>query len=396
MIASSKNSTVKTDYNDETARTRLFIVCPKDYTEEELKGKFAQFGDFEYCNIIRDKNSGDSKGFGYVKFSKASTAALAMENCDKNLKAILAEPKSAKFAREAASAAVSREQNKHFVRDSFVPHGSTSPTHSASSMDFFPNQSYPPTQSSAGEYHHSSQQQQQQQQQQHDGGINNRLFVIVSPTVRQEQLQRLFDLVPGMVLCDLKRHYTTGDSKGFAYVTYSSVTAAMYAKEKLHGFEYPPGTKLTVKYADDPPPQYPPSPTVEPMYPMYHSAPHSPLRSPIKGSPTRSLSPVRPLPNRQRRHSFSSEFDGRVFFICSPQPPAEHILRDIFGRFGMLADVWIVRGKNYGYAKFTSRSSAEAAITALHGMEVYGVKLKVMLADPPPEESTSRNKRPRM
>jgi len=109
----------------------------------------------------------------------------------------------------------------------------------------------------------------------------------------------------------------------------------------------------------------------------------------------RSLSPVRPIVNRQRRHSFSSEFDGRVFFICNPQPPAEHVLRDIFGRFGILTDVWIVRGKNYGYAKFTTRASAEAAITALHGMEVYGVKLKVMLADPPPDDG-SRTKRPRM
>lgn len=400
MIASSKNSAVKTDYNDETARTRLFIVCPKEYTEEELKGKFVHFGDFEYCNIIRDKTSGESKGFGYVKFSKASTAALAMENCDKGLKAILAEPKSAKFAREAAAANVGRDQHKYLFRDSFgAGHGTTSPTHTASSMDLFLNQGYPPTQTAGtaaaatgiGEYHHSAMGTQQQEH-----GINNRLFVIVSPTVGQEQLQRLFDLVPGMVLCDLKRHYTTGDSKGFAYVTYTSITAAMYAKEKLHGFEYPPGTKLAVKYADDPPPHYPPSPTAEPIYTIYHSAPHSPLRSPIKGSPTRSLSPVRPLPNRQRRHSFSSEFDGRVFFICSPQPPAEHILREIFGRFGMLTDVWIVRGKNYGYAKFTSRGSAEAAITALHGMEVFGVKLKVMLADPPPEESTSRNKRPRM
>jgi len=77
------------------------------------------------------------------------------------------------------------------------------------------------------------------------------------------------------------------------------------------------------------------------------------------------------------------------------QPPAEHVLRDIFGRFGILTDVWIVRGKNYGYAKFTTRASAEAAITALHGMEVYGVKLKVMLADPPPDDG-SRTKRPRM
>ena len=377
MIASSKSSTVKTDYNDESARTRLFVVCPKDFAEEDLKPKFDQFGDFDYCNIIRDKQTGESKGFGYVKFTKASTAALAMENCDKSLKAILAEPKSAKFAREAAQAAMVRDQ-RYGSREG-GGQGSVSPTHNP--MDLFTaGQSYA-------------------YQGYETPGIGNRLFVIVSPSITQEQLMRLFDLIPGMEMCEIKRNHITGESRGFAYITYTSIQAAMYAKEKLNGFEYPLGQKLIVKWADDPIPQrYPPSPTAEPMYASssYHSAPHSPIhRSPIIRSPDRSLSPMRPLPvPRHRRHSIT-EFDGRVFFICTPQPPAEHILRDIFGRFGILTDLWVVRGKNYGYAKFTNRGSAEAAITALHGMEVFGVKLKVMLADPPPEDNT-KNKRPRM
>lgn len=369
MIASSKSSTVKTDYNDESARTRLFVVCPKHFNEDDLKLKFEQFGDYDYCNIIRDKHTGESKGFGYVKFSKASTAAVAMENCDKSLKAILAEPKSAKFAREAAQAAMGRDQ-RYGSREGGLSLGTSSPTHNP--MDLFTSPSY----------------------QGYETGIGNRLFVLVSPSITQEQLMRLFDLIPGMEFCEIKRNHITGESRGFGYITYSSIQAAMYAKEKLNGFEYPLGSKLIVKFAEDPIPQrYPPSPTAEPMYASsYHSAPMSPVRSPMR-SPIRSLSPVRPI-GRHRRHSIT-EFDGRVFFICNPQPPAEHILRDIFGRFGILTDVWIVRGKNYGYAKFTSRGSAEAAITALHGMEVFGVKLKVMLADPPPDDST-KNKRPRM
>ena len=378
MIASSKSSAVKTDYNDESARTRLFVVCPKDFAEDDLKQKFEDFGDFEYCNIIRDKQTGESKGFGYVKFSKASTAALAMENCDKSLKAILAEPKSAKFAREAAQASMVRGDQRYGSRDGIGPAGlgSVSPTHSP--MDLFAGQGY--------------------MYQGYDSGIGNRLFVLVNPVVTQEQLLRLFDLIPGMELCEIKRNHLTGESRGFAYVTYSSIQAAVYAKEKLHGFEYPPGQKLIVKYAEEPMPQrYPPSPTAEPMYTSssYHSAPLSPIhRSPMR-SPVRSNSPMRPMPiGRHRRHSIT-EFDGRVFFICTPQPPAEHILRDIFGRFGILTDVWVVRGKNYGYAKFTNRGSAESAITALHGMEVFGVKLKVMLADPPPDDP-SKNKRLRM
>lgn len=32
---------------------------------------------------------------------------------------------------------------------------------------------------------------------------------------------------------------------------YNSGQAATYAREKLHGFEYPPGSKMIVKYMDE-------------------------------------------------------------------------------------------------------------------------------------------------
>lgn len=376
MIASSKNTTIKADYNDESARTRLFVVCPKEYTENDLKAKFESFGDFDYCNIIRDKHTGENKGFGYVKFTKASTAAIAMENCDKSFKAVLAEPKSAKFARDAAAAAVRETQQR--LRDSYP--FSASPTHGGIS-DIF--QGY-----GVGGYNMANLEPNNIKM---EPGVNNRLYVIVSPSVMEDQLTHLFDIIPGLEYCDLKCNHTTGESRGFAYITYGTITAAMYAKEKLNGFEYPPGCKLVVKYAEDPPNvRYgPPSPTFEPSY-QYHSPPHSPMRSPV-----RSVSPVRPLGlTRQRRNSLGSEYDGRVFFVCSPSPPADQVLRTIFGRFGVLTDIWVIRGKNYGYAKYATRMAAESAITALHGMEVFGVKLKVMLADPPPDDGT-RNKRPK-
>lgn len=373
MIASSKNTAIKADYNDESARTRLFVVCPKEYSEQDLKAKFEHFGDFDFCNIIRDKHTGENKGFGYVKFTRASTAAVAMENCDKAFKAVLAEPKSAKFARDAAAAAIRETQQR--LKEAYP--FSASPTHGSAPSEIFQTYGFgfEPTGGSGVKV---------------EPGINNRLYVIVSPAVQEEQLTRLFDIIPGLDYCDLKCNHTTGESRGFAYITYNSINAAMYAKEKLNGFEYPPGCKLVVKYAEDPPNiRYgPPSPTFESSY-HYHSPPHSPMRSPV-----RSVSPVRPLGfPRQRRNSLGSEHDGRVFFVCNPSPPSDQVLRSVFGRFGVLTDIWVIRGKNYGYAKFVTRQAAESAITALHGMEVFGVKLKVMLADPPPEEGGLRNKR---
>ena len=32
------------------------------------------------CKIIKDKNTGESKGFAYAKYDKASSAALAIES----------------------------------------------------------------------------------------------------------------------------------------------------------------------------------------------------------------------------------------------------------------------------------------------------------------------------
>lgn len=61
-------------------------------------------------------------------------------------------------------------------------------------------------------------------------------------------------------------------------------------------------------------------------------------------------------------------------------------------RFGSLMDVYLVPGRNMGYMKYADRRHAMDAIAALHGKVVNGVKMKVMLADPPKEESHKRQR----
>lgn len=63
-----------------------------------------------------------------------------------------------------------------------------------------------------------------------------------------------------------------------------------------------------------------------------------------------------------------------------------------FSRFGNLIEVYLVSGKNVGYAKYADRISANDAITTLHGKILNGVRLKVMLADSPREESNKRQR----
>lgn len=48
-----------------------------------------EYGDIEYCVIIKNKFTGESKGLGYVRYYKPSQAALAIENCDKGRSAKL-------------------------------------------------------------------------------------------------------------------------------------------------------------------------------------------------------------------------------------------------------------------------------------------------------------------
>lgn len=110
------------------------------------------------------------------------------------------------------------------------------------------------------------------------GDITRCLMVSTRAGLSQEQIFALFDLIPGMEYCELQRD-TYGMSKGewihrvelikfnpawwrnvkkcvlclsgHALIRYSNLGSAVYAKEKLNGFEYPPGNRLVVNFVDD-------------------------------------------------------------------------------------------------------------------------------------------------
>lgn len=86
---------------DTPPRSRLFVVCPRDMTQEDLRKHFEPFGNLEYCKVMTERGTNISKGFSYVKFSKASSAALAMESLNetgrlggRKVKVLIADPKA--------------------------------------------------------------------------------------------------------------------------------------------------------------------------------------------------------------------------------------------------------------------------------------------------------------
>lgn len=47
-------------------------------TNDDLKAKFEQFGNVSSANIIKDRDTGRSKGFGFVEMSNAAEASEAI------------------------------------------------------------------------------------------------------------------------------------------------------------------------------------------------------------------------------------------------------------------------------------------------------------------------------
>ena len=48
-------------------------------TETELKAMFEAFGNVQFCNIIMDEKTGESKGFGFVGMPMKGEARVAVK-----------------------------------------------------------------------------------------------------------------------------------------------------------------------------------------------------------------------------------------------------------------------------------------------------------------------------
>lgn len=47
-------------------------------TSESLRRYFSQFGDITECEVIFDKKTGKSRGYGFVTFAEAASASMAL------------------------------------------------------------------------------------------------------------------------------------------------------------------------------------------------------------------------------------------------------------------------------------------------------------------------------
>ncbi|XP_005049149.1 PREDICTED: RNA-binding protein 45 [Ficedula albicollis] len=372
FIAQSRASGSHRDLEDEEL-TRIFVMIPKTYTEEDLREKFKMYGDIEYCSIIKNKTTGESKGLGYVRYLKPSQAALAIEECDRSYRAILAEPKN--------------KSSESFEHDYYC--NSMRPELRGNTLPFCMQPEFCSFEKAETRVQEP---------------VSKRLSVISRLPFIQEQLFALFDLIPGLEYCDVQRDPHT--NSGYAVIQYSTAASAIYAKYKLHGFEYPSGNRLTVIFLED---GNDSSDLIRKMATQLVAAQvSSALRSnsamvqqyrspPQTFGGTSGAQLLQPqtdaiLPPPKKKVPPDTPVKERLFILFHPHPLPVNVLEDVFCRFGQLISVYLVTGKNVGYAKFADRASASEAITALHGKIVNGVRLKVRLADSPPEEPSKRQR----
>jgi len=381
MVAHTKDHGSTRDCNEEERLLRLFVVIGKDVTEEELKTDFEEFGSVQYVNIVKDRVTKESKGFAYIKFYRLVHAAKAFESCDKSYKAVFAEPRPARQTEENGQHHNPHGGHNHHQHHSMhhgMSNGYRHPSSKSNGSSQFANESC-------------------------------RLTVLGSLSVNEDQLWRLFDLIPGLDYCEV-REVDQPNQRMVGLAVYTNPNSAAYARKKLHGFEYPPGHRLIVKHDEGGGGVFAPSPASSTPPPPSHPLP-SDLQS-LAESIAQATSLIQAA-NFQERDSSQSQAPAslvigaydpaycsvslpspqplapmettvaeRLFVVCTPGPPPIYALKDVFGRFGGLIDVYLLKGKRCGYALFSSQDSADKARTALNGQEVLGSRIKVLLAEP--------------
>ncbi|XP_030375317.1 RNA-binding protein 45 [Scaptodrosophila lebanonensis] len=343
LVAANRNQGSNKSENEQEKYLRLFIVIPKTATEEDIRDEFAQWGEVESVTIVKEKNNGNPKGFGYVRFTKFYYAAIAFENCSAKYKAVFAEPKG--------STRTQRDQYGRTADDNAM---------------FGPGRggNYNGSGSSAGGFNNDW-----------NTSVNNDmsaflrmqnvpvpqptcLEVTASNCVNQDQLWRLFDIIPGLDYCQIMREH--GPRTNEAVVVYDNPEAAIYAKDKLHGLEYPMGERIIVKVSG-----------------MSSSRMDTSFID--KRTKKDSICNV-PLPPAQPLASPDAPVAQRLFIVLTANLP-HSILKNIFSCWKGLIDVYLLPNKNCGYVKYSESDSAQKAIHVLNGAEICGTKIKVMEAE---------------
>ncbi|EEF37054.1 glycine-rich RNA-binding protein 4, mitochondrial [Ricinus communis] len=99
LISVAKRATTLHNSPSPPPNSKLFVAgLSWSVDEKSLKDAFSSFGEVSEVRIMYDKDSGRSRGFGFVNFSKENEAVCAKDAMDG--KALLGRPLRISFALE--------------------------------------------------------------------------------------------------------------------------------------------------------------------------------------------------------------------------------------------------------------------------------------------------------
>ncbi|XP_068628779.1 RNA-binding protein 45 [Battus philenor] len=305
MNYSNQNIRNEERKEEKPPHSRIFVVCSKQTREEDLRPPFEQFGIIEDIFIPRDRNTGESKGVAYIKYSKTSAAAMAIQemhhktlkNDTKPLKVMVAinrndSHSSSEDRYTRLFIKVHKEARENEIRDHFVAFGPVESVRLQKDklteankgfayvqygkfldaakafeecdrkyrpMFAIPKEELKRSRNSleTDSFHSSNHSifcrdsDRFHVKDELNGMIVSkpqgftRVTVKCYPQVPQRFIEQLFNIVPGMKQCQYSLDTYQGISK--AVITYEDEKAAAFAVERLNNYEFPSGETLTVR-----------------------------------------------------------------------------------------------------------------------------------------------------
>lgn len=390
-IAVAKNEGDKSE--GDKAPTRIFIMVPRTFDKPEIQEAFEEYGQIEHISIVKDKNSGESKGLAYVNFYSFKDAAHALEKCAEKYRPQWAESREKMMEKRKYS---DRGDDRDYYMGRGGERGGGSRGYADPAASMLPMMS----------------------------AINPngccRLKVQFSPQMNKDIFYSLFNIVPGLVSCDLAGVDQDG---AISRVVYNNPQSAAHAMERICGFEYPPGYPINMIY-DGMPQQSVGGGGMRPDVPdniralmenikaatdAIQSAGFGDLagagggargghmsRSVLLGDGVKDAQAVcsAKLPERMPVLPINTKSAKRLFWVLKDarEQPNPEVMSDAFCRFGNLIEVFCIRNKKCGYARYATEEAAERAIEVLDGEDLLGSRIRVEFAE---DLGSGDHKRPR-
>nr|ALI93839.1 ELAV [Holothuria glaberrima] len=310
-----------TDSMEDISKTNLIInYLPQEMNQEEIKELFGKFGEIESCKLVKDKLTGQSLGYGFVNFMKASEAAKAKDTLD----GLKVEKKKLKVSYARPSSPAIKDAN---------------------------------------------------------------LYISGIPRMYSEkELQNLFAEYGEIITSKLL--YDNGTSRGVGFVRFDRRQQAEAAINALHNTIPPGGTEpLVVKFASNPSQHY--QKALQQFYmtgqlPMqisptrrnniYNTVGPGPVRHITPFSPFRTATAPADTFTQMNQMVLTNNGNGWCIFVYNlPPETEENLLWQLFGPFGAVTNVKVVRDfntrkcKGFGFVTMTNYEEAYNSVVSLNG-----------------------------